>query len=1396
MKTRNSSILLLLILFLLCSVVAFAQDPIKLKHSSELFLIDNDTVFIKGSLQQDQGNSNKIFNLGDIYVSDSIINYGDVNLFGILPDTSGKVFFNGNTRQIMEGKSIYYSFAYLQNTFDSLRIEADTIFINAQLVLDQGNLDVDSQYVFLNRINYNGTIIEGSLINEDADDNVFGYPGYVVIDRQFTTGSVLTDLHGTGLDLTIDGSLGKLEIRRYNKEQTSASNGSIERFFEFYPTTADQVSNPGIFYLDPTNLNGNNEDSLAMFLSQDGGLSYRDNGGNPQPNIDIVSAPAFSFTLGTKTRLTLSEDSCKTLPMINIIEDTIPLCSGSSAFIKAEGTTGMEIFWSTGQLNLDSIQVSAPGKYGIVIVDEKGCPNKDSVEVISAPDPIVGFRSLPVCDGDSVQFIDTSSISSGTISSFWDFNDPFNNNDTTSSIDPKYKYKQLGTYQSKLKVTSNYGCVVELVKPVVVLPQPVADFNFSGSCAGADFTFTNQSVLPGQQSRGLLYEWVFTVNDTSNAMDTSFVFNTTGSYPVQLAIQSNGCTDTVTKTVQVNDAPLAQFSVSNVCFGNAVSFQNQTTVTNGTVSYSWDLGNGSNSVDTTPIENYVDTGRYAIQLIAVSSFGCSDTVSSTVVVNEVPQVNFSFLNACLQDSVAFINSSVNQTSSLNYVWNFGNSTSSILENPKVKYAANGNYTVQLIATNDSLCVDSISKNISVFPEPTASFNVSDVCDGDAVNFQNTSAFSNGALSYKWLFGNGDSSSSLSPNKIYPMSGTYQVTLIASTASACQDSITNTVTVNSLPNVFIGDTLTTCGNSLVLDAQNTGSTFSWSTGDVSQSITAVANGTYSVTVTDAIGCSDKDDALVSLFTPIQINLPANVASCDSFVLKTLYPSSGNTFNWNNSANTNNITILNSGTYSVTLTDQNGCTGSASSSVTINTSPIVDLGIDQTKCADTAIVFDALNIGSSYLWSNGSVSQSISTLTQGRYSVTVTDINGCSSNDNARAIFNVNPVLDLGLDRVECDSATLAVSTSGLNYLWNNSSINSSILVNQTGVYSVRVSDANSCVSLDTVSIRISNSPIVDLGMDTTICSGASINIGSNVNGSTYLWSNGKADSSIQISSSNTYQLTVTNTDGCTGSDDKMITVNSPLILDLGADKVICEGGSYQLDAQIPNATYNWSGPLGYNSNEKMPIVLDTGKYYLSVTDQFGCSISDSVKMIKSGSQLTADYLVNTDLIAGDTLIFINLSYPKPFTAKWDFDDGFISLGKNPLHTYFVDGTYNAKLVVENGACRDSVVKQLIVLPRRIKDIQDSIDVIGFNEFLKLALYPNPNSGQFSLELELITEDFINIDFYNMNGQHMGHDQLRSKDAIRTYNQEGVAPGFYFARITTPTLNKTIKFIIVK
>ncbi|PXX90544.1 hypothetical protein DF185_23350, partial [Marinifilum breve] len=129
---------------------------------------------------------------------------------------------------------------------------------------------------------------------------------------------------------------------------------------------------------------------------------------------------------------------------------------------------------------------------------------------------------------------------------------------------------------------------------------------------------------------------------------------------------------------------------------------------------------------------------------------------------------------------------------------------------------------------------------------------------------------------------------------------------------------------------------------------------------------------------------------------------------------------------------------SGNYSVVVTDANGCSATDDVNVTVHPNPTVDLGADQETCAGNTITLDAGNSGSTYLWSNGSTTQTITVSTSGNYSVVVTDANGCSATDDVNVTVHPNPVVDLGTDQETCAGGTITLDAgnAGSTYLWSN------------------------------------------------------------------------------------------------------------------------------------------------------------------------------------------------------------------------------------------------------------------------------------------------------------------------------------------------------------------------
>lgn len=209
----------------------------------------------------------------------------------------------------------------------------------------------------------------------------------------------------------------------------------------------------------------------------------------------------------------------------------------------------------------------------------------------------------------------------------------------------------------------------------------------------------------------------------------------------------------------------------------------------------------------------------------------------------------------------------------------------------------------------------------------------------------------------------------------------------------------------LPVLTLGNDTTVCGTH-ILDAQNVGSTYLWNDNSTSQTITATTSGTYSVTVTDANGCSTSDAIALTVNPLPVVNLGPDASFCGSTTLDA--QNAGSTYLWNDNSTTQTQLVTASGNYDVTVTNSFGCQASDGIAVTINALPVVNLGNDTATCG-SAITLGAQNSGATYLWNTSQTTQSISATTSGTYSVLVTDANGCTNSDSLVFTLNPNPTV---------------------------------------------------------------------------------------------------------------------------------------------------------------------------------------------------------------------------------------------------------------------------------------------------------------------------------------------------------------------------------------------------
>jgi gliding motility-associated-like protein len=373
---------------------------------------------------------------------------------------------------------------------------------------------------------------------------------------------------------------------------------------------------------------------------------------------------------------------------------------------------------------------------------------------------------------------------------------------------------------------------------------------------------------------GTLNDSIITLGNVLQA--DSGVYHSTISY--------NGCLSSSNPIkITVNPVPIAQFNLSmaDSCLeDNSFEFSNSSTINGGTINYAWSFGDGYSSSLLNPTHSYTDTGNYSVRLIVTAQSNCADTAYLSTHIAPSPKANFNISSSpqCLAgNNFTFTNASNISGGGMTYAWDLGNGNTSIANNPSQSYATADTFDVELIATSDKNCYDTIVLEAIVTPSPVADFNIikQDSCfDNNSYDFLNTSTLSTGNIfSHAWNFGNGSTSSNQDNNNIsYNASGNFSVELIVLSDAGCRDTISKSLAVHASPaaNFIVNDTLQ-CFNEhdiqlTELSTISGGSitSYNWDFGDGNTSSNSsppnynyASAGSYSVelVVTSAQGCID-------------------------------------------------------------------------------------------------------------------------------------------------------------------------------------------------------------------------------------------------------------------------------------------------------------------------------------------------------------------------------------------------------------------------------------------------------------------------------------------------------------------------------------------------------------
>ncbi len=490
--------------------------------------------------------------------------------------------------------------------------------------------------------------------------------------------------------------------------------------------------------------------------------------------------------------------------------------------------------------------------------------------------------------------------------------------------------------------------------------------------------------------------------------------------------------------------------------------------------------------------------------------------------------------------------------------------------------------------------------------------------------------------------------------------------------------------------------------------------------------------YVVTATVPAGTCASTTTIV-VYEPPVVNVPNDTSVCNSSTIPaavfTSTPS-GATYAWSNAQaglnGTGNIppfTATNSGTTPLIATivvtpTLNGCVGTSSDySITVAPTPVMNAVTDIQQCHGSTVsqvTFGSTLTGITYEWTNSNTAIGAAASGTGNFPsftatnagsspitsvVTVTpSLGDC---DGTPITFNITinplPVVDAGTLQTVCAGTQVTLAGSGAStYTWDNGvTDNTPFAANSTALYTVTGTDANGCVNTDNVSVVANPLPVVNAGIDQTICVGPSVTLTASGAGS-YVWNNGVTDgTAFTPTSTMTYTVTGTDANNCQNTDQVTVTVNPLPVINAGADQSICAGTDVTLSGS-GGATYVWTN--GATNGQAFQPAIGTNTYTVTGTDANGCVNTDVITITVLPVPVAG---MVQDVTQGYPVLTVTFSNTSTYSTSyiWSFGAGPVPTNNtgNQTQSFGNAGTYDIILLASNGICSDTAHSTVIVLP---------------------------------------------------------------------------------------------------
>ncbi|MES2622743.1 MAG: gliding motility-associated C-terminal domain-containing protein [Bacteroidota bacterium] len=956
------------------------------------------------------------------------------------------------------------------------------------------------------------------------------------------------------------------------------------------------------------------------------------------------------------------------LPVITFVAPTDVLCNGdSTGTIAITGSTGTAPYTysidggSTFQTN-NPITGLPVGSYNLAIADVNNCSSLYASNPVVIDEPLI-LDHTNVIDNASCASVFDGKITitaTGGVSPYG-----YSLNGGPSQSGNVFTGLTAGIYI--VQVADVNGCTdtsyvlidtVYAVSGVIVSQTDVSCFG------GIDGTVTVQLT-------GGIPPYSYSINGFIFQASPTFTGLASGNYVATLR-DSKGCTDYLAITIA--QPSLLQALVDSI--------QEIACTPGGTggIFISVTGGNGGNSflwsnADTTEDITGLSAGIYTVAI--TDSKGCTASVGASL--SEPVPLFLSIASyqdlLCFNDSSGEIDITVNGgIPQYTFVWSTG------ATNEDISSLASGTYSVTITDANG--CVDSLSQFIDE-PSPLTSTIVPTgiPCSGGAGGNADLTV-SGGIGGYSYLWNNGTTTEDLFNVSggnysvvIYDANGcsmTDMTTIAQPVAISLSTSVTNVLCLDSLNGAI----------DLAVSGGAGGYTYLWSNNEVTEDISNLGAGSYSVVVTDANLCTASASAIVTQPVGLVLNSTVTNAGCaggnngsiDVTIQGGVFPYS---YSWNNLETTEDINGLSPGNYSVVVTDANGCTLTESFTITGSTpvvSFVVGTNVTCSGLANGTADLTVVSGGTSpytYLWNTFQNTEDISSLSGGTYYVIIKDANGCESRDSVIISEPLAMTLSTVVTNVLCfNSLTgfidLSVSNGagGYTYLWSNNEVTEDISNLAAGNYSVVVTDANLCTASVSATVTQPTPLLVTASVIDVQCGGnndgsVSLSVFGGTPAYTFLWSNNATTQNVQNLSAGPISVTVTDANGCSTSGTYVIAGASGAITStITGTNVLCNGSNTGSATVVANGgslpyTYLWSNFQATSTING----LDGGTYYVIITDANGCTRRDSVIITEPSPFIISVASANISCFnANDGAIDLTVSgASQPYTYLWSNND---------------------------------------------------------------------------------------------------------------------------------------------